>query len=132
MSSNTRLSILEGASDITRVFCSSSSERWDFFALLHQCEPDKKEVVSKGTSTFHPYQFFRCKATNKMFQNKSRSIFTSIILFLFVTLKLTPFLAKLCIFCFFILSSKPLGLLLQFFNKFFTSSISKISDVKKK
>ena len=48
-----------------------------------------------------------------MLPNKSRSIFTSIILFLLVDLKLASSFAKLYIFCFFDLSSNLLGLLLH-------------------
>ena len=74
---------------------------------------------------------FPFKARDKMLPNKSCSIFTSIILFLLFKLKLVPSLAKLCIFCFFILSSSFFWLAFKSY-KFLTTPVSNTSDMKNK
>ena len=121
----TRVSILKGASDITRVSSFLSSKLLVVFALTHLSEPKREELISKETSTFHPYQFSVVKQWIKCFEKMALS-FTSIILFLLDNLKLPPFVSKLCIFCFFILSSNFFGVAFTFLDKFFTSSTSNI------
>ena len=113
MPSIKRVSTLEGASDRTRVSRSLSSELLGGLCIDPSMWGRQRGAGVKGNFSISTISIFHCKARNKMLPNKSRSIFTSFTLFLLVNLKLAPSLAKLCIFCFFILSSKLLGLLLH-------------------
>ena len=88
--------------------------------------------MRKWCQSILPISIFRCKARDKMLPNKSCSIFTSIILFLLFKLKLVPSLAKLCIFCFFILSSSFFWVAFKSFYKFLTSPVSSTSGMKNK
>ena len=88
--------------------------------------------MRKWCQSVLPVSIFRFKARDKMLPSKSCSIFTSIILFLLFKLKLVPSLEKLCIFCFFILSSSFFWVVFTSFYKFLTSPVSNTSDMKNK
>ena len=105
-----RVSILEGASDITRV--SNFFKQSSFRSLLHW-SINVSQTKRNWRQSVSPISIFRCKPRNKMLLHKSQSISTSIIIFLLVNLKVIPSLAKQCIFCIFILSSTFLGLFLH-------------------
>ena len=98
MLSITKVPILEWASDVALVSCFGAMNFQEPLALIHQCGQTRGNGL-KGNLSVSSISIFCCKARNRIFPNKSRSILTSIILFLFNNLKLTPSLAKLCIFC---------------------------------
>ena len=79
----TRVSILKRSSDITRVSSSFSSERLGFFYIDLSMSARQRGTCAKGRFFFH----FSISPIS-IFRNKSRSIFTSTILFLLVNLKL--------------------------------------------
>ena len=107
----TWVSILEMSSDITHVSSSLSNELLVVFCIHRSMWVWQRETGVKWNFSISPISVFRFKVTNKMFRIKSRSIFTSRISSLLVNLKLAPSATKLCIYCFFILSSNLFGLL---------------------
>ena len=68
MPSITKVPILERASDITRVSCSLSSELSEVVCIDPSIWARQEELVSKGTSAFHLYQFSIVKQGIKYFQ----------------------------------------------------------------
>ena len=91
MPSITRLSILEGASDITHVSCFLISKVLGVFSIDPSMWARQRGTGVKVTCSVSPILIFCCKASRRILSNKSCSIFTSIILFLLVNLKLMRF-----------------------------------------